>query len=230
MKNIKHIETKNTKTEFDKKVLSAIQHLQSYIKHRLYIAESIGILPKNMYTSNDIIDEGIVKLYEKGFNQDADTMFIKIELFKIADAYLDVLFKKESFHKNTVSTHSILTEELNNLEEKYTTDADLDYVMDEDLDDISYKQDEELKHLFLYNDKNSNIIKLLDLEHVSTLKIGKLLGTLYSWLPIKVSSIVDLYFFGKLSLEEISKIKHIEVSRVKTVLTNVEKRFGKNFI
>ena len=137
MSTLQKINSKTTKTEFDKKVLAAIQHLHPYVKHRLYIGESTGILPKNMYFSNGIIDEGIVKIYENGFDIDADAMEIKLTLFKIVDKDLDELFKKEAFHQNTVSTHTILEEELGKLNQDYIIDADLDAVLLTELDDIS---------------------------------------------------------------------------------------------
>ena len=117
---IDKLNDKTTQTEFDKKVISATQHLQAYVKHRLYIAESTKIIPKNMYKSNDIIDEGVAKFYENGYNIDADENAIKIELFKIVDSDLDELFKNESFHQNTMSTDSILKDELDGLDEEFT--------------------------------------------------------------------------------------------------------------
>jgi len=94
MSTIKKIMDKSTKTEFDKKVLSAVQHLKAYVNHRLYIAESTGVLPKNMYSSNDIIDEGIAKYYSKGINIDLEAMAIKLQLFRIIDNDLNELLKK----------------------------------------------------------------------------------------------------------------------------------------
>ena len=99
MGTLNKINSKTTKTEFDKKVLSSIQHLHPYVKHRLYIGESTGILPKNMYFGNGIIDESIAKLYENGFDIDASAMAIKLKLFKLVDKDLDELFKKEAFHQ-----------------------------------------------------------------------------------------------------------------------------------
>ena len=64
MCNVDKLTDKATLKEFNKKVVSATQHLQAYVKHRLYIAESTKIIPKNMYKSHDIIDEGIEKFYE----------------------------------------------------------------------------------------------------------------------------------------------------------------------
>jgi hypothetical protein len=228
MSTLKKIKDKNTQTEFDKKVLSAIQHLRAYIKHRLYVAESTGVLPKNMYNSNDIIDEGIAKFYDKGINIDLDEMAIKLKLFKIVDNDLNELLKKEAFHKNTKSTSQILEEELDSLEEKYTLDADMDYVMDEDLEDISYQQDNKHKHLFLYDDKDSSVISAFEMEDISSQHTKKLLGKFYTWLPMNITDIVDLFVFGKLSFEEISKIKDIEIKRIERIFENVQKSFRKN--
>ena len=228
MSTLKKIKDKNTQTEFDKKVISAIQHLRAYIKHRLYIAESTGVLPRNMYNSNDIIDEGIAKFYSEGINIDLDEMAIKLQLFKIVDNDLNELLKKEAFHKNTQSTSQILEEELDSLEEKFTLDADLDYVMDEDLEDISYQQDSRQKHLFLYDDKGSSVMSALEMEDISSQHTKKLLGKFYTWLPMNVTDIVDLFIFGKLSFEEISKVKDIEIKRIERIFESVQKSFRKN--
>ena len=228
MSTLKKIQDKNTQTEFDKKVISAIEHLRAYTKHRLYIAESTGVLPRNMYSSSDIIDESIAKFYSKGINIDLEEMAIKLKLFKIVDNDLNELFKKEAFHKDTQSTSTILKEELDSLEEKYTLDADLDYVMNEDLEDISYQQDNKHKHLFLYDDKNASIINALEMEDISSQHTKKLLSKFYTWLPMNVTDIVDLFVFGKLSFEDISKIKDIEIKRIERIFEGVRKSFRKN--
>lgn len=224
MSTLQKINSKTTKTEFDKKVLAAIQHLHPYVKHRLYIGESTGILPKNMYFSNGIIDEGIVKIYENGFDIDADAMEIKLTLFKIVDKDLDELFKKEAFHQNTVSTHTILEEELGKLNQDYIIDADLDAVLLTELDDISYKQDN-TEHIFVYDDNYSDVLNAFDIEDEAKLKSKNLLGSLYSWLPIMAADIIDLYSFGKLTFEEIAKVKNIEVENVEKIFDAVKKSF-----
>ena len=224
MSSIQNFNNKETKSEFDKKVLSAIQHLHPYVKHRLYIAESTRILPKNMYFSNGIIDDGIVKLYEMGFDIDASAMEIKLKLFKIIDEDLDELFKNESFHKNTVSTSSILEKELEKLKEDYTVDADLDLVLNTELSDISYMQDNG-EHVFVYDDSDSSVLNAFEVEDMASIKSKNLIGGLYRWLPIMAADIVDLYAFGKLSFEEISKIKQLSVENVEKIFKAVKKSF-----
>lgn len=224
MSTLQKINSKTTKTEFDKKVLAAIQHLHPYVKHRLYIGESTGILPKNMYFSNGIIDEGIVKIYENGFDIDSDAMEIKLKLFDIVDKDLDELFKKEAFHQKTISTNTILEEEMNGLKEDYTIDADLDLILNTELNDISYQQDN-AEHIFVYDDSYSDVLNAFDIEDTAKLKSKNLLGSLYSWLPIMAADIIDLYSFGKLTFEEIAKVKHIEIENVEKIFDAVKKSF-----
>lgn len=230
MCTIDKLTDKTTQTEFDKKVVSATQHLQAYVKHRLYIAESTKIIPKNMYKSHDIIDEGIAKFYERGYNIDADAASIKIELFKIVDNDLDELFKKEAFHQNTMSTHSILQDELDGLDEAFTADEGFDFIMNEELSDISYHQDHEDKQVFVYDDKNASIEHAFEISDISTKRNKHLLGKYYTWLPLKVSDIVDLFVFGKLSFEDIATIKNIETKRVERILELAIEDFKEHLI
>lgn len=225
MSSFEKITDQKTQMAFNKKVLSASQQLHPYVKHRLYIAESTGVLPKNMFTSNGIIDESIATFYENGYDIDCDTHAIKLKLFKIVDTDLDTLFKKEAFHINTISTNGILKEELDGLDEQYTVDDDWDFIMGEELNDTSYHQSDKHNHVFLYDDNNSSILNVLDMEDVSADKSQKALGNLYSWLPLNVSNIVDLYIFGKLSFEDISKVKNIEPSRVELIFDEIIKKF-----
>lgn len=227
MSTLKEINSKTAKTAFDKKVLSAIQHLQPYVKHRLYIAVSTGIIPKNMYTSNGIIDDSIIDLYSNGFNIESEAMAVKLELFKLADAKLTELFKKEAFHKNTVSTNSVLNDELSKLDESFTMDADNDLILETELNDISYHQDQH-SHLFLYDNSDATVLNALEIENLSSKRVPEAFGKLYSWLPFNISNIVDLYAFGHLNYSEIAKIKRIETHRVELIMDRVKRSFRKN--
>ncbi|MEH6536173.1 MAG: hypothetical protein V7719_07265 [Psychroserpens sp.] len=227
MKTSKEIQDKFAQNEYDKKVLSAIQHLQPYVKHRLYIAESTGILPKNMFNSNDLIDTAILELYEGGYNIDDEALAVKLRLFAYVDNDLDMLFKKEAFHKNTISTNSILEEELDGLDEQFYVDADLDFIMQEDFDDISYAQDRKHKHLFLYTDNNSTLLNAFEIQDISLQETPKVIGGFYSWIPPQIANIIDLHVFGKLNFEEISKLKHLEIIRLERIFKAIQKSFRK---
>lgn len=227
MSTYTEISSKSAKTAFDKKVLAAVSHLHPYIKHRIYIAETTGILPKNMFSSNGIIDESIILLYTNGFNIDSDAMAVKLELFKIADNFMNVLFKNEAYHKDTISTDDILREELDKLSEDYTVDADFDFILNTELNDISYHQHDH-EPLHLYSDKEASILSAFEVKDLSLSPSKKVFGQLYNWLPFNVSNIVDLYIFGKLDFEAIAKIKNMEQKRVSDIFDKVKRTFRRH--
>lgn len=229
MSSLQKLQKKSTQTDFDKKVLRAIPHLHPYVKHRLYIAESTGVIPKNMYSSNDIIDDGIAELYENGYDVEDEALAIKLDLFELVDERLNQLFLNEDFHKQTFSTSSILKDELDRLDKVFVMDADNDYIMAEDLDDISYHQDDHGKHIFLYDTNDSKILETFELEDVSAVKTKSLLGKFYSTAPQWAGDIIDLYVFGKLNFEEIARIKKIDIHGVEKILKTIRQGFDKQW-
>ncbi|RED45522.1 hypothetical protein DFQ10_102395 [Winogradskyella eximia] len=212
---------------FEKKVLSAIPHLHPYVKHRIYIAETTGILPKNMFSSNGIIDESIILLYDNDFDVDAEPLAVKLELFKIVDNYMNLLFKNEAYHKETISTDALLKKELSKLSEDYTVDGDFDFILNTELNDISYHQNDN-ETLQLYSDKETSILTAFEVEDLSTKQSPKVFDKLYNWLPFNVSNIMDLYIFGKLDFESIAKIKKIEQKRVEAIFDKVKRTFRRH--
>ncbi len=220
----------DSQREFSKKLLSIVPHLHPYVKHRLYIAESIGILPQNMYCSNGIIDDAILKLYHDDLDMEIDTLSLELQLFKIADDLIDELYIKEGWHQRSISTSHFLKIELEKLEENYTAEADNELVMKEDLDDICYHQNEENKQSFIYADRDSDMLKIIETEPSTDFRKQKLLGKFYSWLPIETSKIIDLFVFGKLNFEEIATIRDITANEVKETIINIRKSFRRNLI
>lgn len=225
MSTLKDLSSKSARETFNKKVLSAVPHLHPYVKHRIYIGESTGIIPKNMYSSNGIIDECIIKLYSNGYDIEAKSNIIKLQLFKLVDEYLVQLFKKEAFHKNTTSTDTILKDELSRLNEDFTMDADSDLILNTELTDISYHQHDQDPHIYLYTDKETSFLNAFEIEDLSKSKAPKVVHHFYSWLPVNISSIVDMYLFGHLTFEEIAKVKEQQKERIESIFDKVKKSF-----
>ncbi len=217
--------------EFGRKILMVIAQIHPYVKHRLYTAETRGVVAHNMYTSTGIIDDAIVDLYEKYEGKLSDNQEIKLKLFEIVSNKLSILFRKEAIYKDSISTSTILQEELKLLEEKYEVAADNDTIMEEDLDDISYQQNDFNTSSLLYNDAEKNIINSLEIND-SRFEINedkrKAFNKIYNWLPTKISNIVDLFVFGKLSYEEIAIVKKVNYNEIKKIIQSVSRTFRKN--
>jgi len=218
--------------EFGKKVLAAIPHVFPYVKHRLYVTETKGIVPRNMYKTNGIIDDAIIDLYKNYEGKLDNATDIKLKLFMLSDKRMDLLLKKEDFHKNTLSTSQILKNELKLMEEKFDVDAGNDLIMHEELDDISYHQDDFKNPLFLYaNDEEKSIIRTLEIPIENselTEKKRIAFNKIYHWLPTETSNILDLFIFGKLTYNEIALIKGIDVYEIKSNIQEVSMVFRKN--
>ena len=217
--------------EFGRKILSSIAQVQPYVKHRLYSAETRGILPHNMFKSAEIIDDSIVELYEEFEAKGICDMDITIRLFSVASKRLNSLFEKEKNHKTSLSTSQILANELELLEEHYEMAINKDLMMKDELDDISYHQTDFNKPSLLYDDAEKNIINTLDI-HDSRIDISddkrEAFNKIYNWLPLKTSNILDLFVFGKLSYDEIARVKDVNPSEIRKTLQSVSKTFRKN--
>jgi hypothetical protein len=223
----------NKSKGLDKKVLTVSHRMYPYVKQRLKVAEDMGILPKNMYQSSGIIDEVILKIFENNIDKDIDVEQLSLMMFSMVNKKLFDLFEDEKWHKNTISTKKLLEEELALLEERFTVDADWDLIMNEELDDISYHQNDGEPSLLEVDEVQQNIADFLDLKDKAFLKDGEkknILRTMYRKLPLQTSNVVDLYILGKLNLHEIATILDYEIIELKRIIDFVKERFKKRLI
>ena len=221
----------NTDKNSDKKTLSIVHLLHPYVKQRIRVGENLGIFPKNMYRSNGIIDEVVLKVYEKGLQEDVDTDELRMIMFDLANGNLKTLFENEKWHKNSISTKFILEEELKQLEENFTMDAGNDLIMNEELDDISYHQNDHERPELPYDDAQDNVLAFLEINDAvlfENYKNKNMLEKMYDLLPVQTSNVVDLYILGKLNLQEIATILQIEIVEVKRIIDSVKETFKKH--
>src|SRR6056300_687548 len=85
----------------DKKTLAIVHLLHPYVKQRIRVGETLGILPRNMYRSNGIIDEVVLEIYEKGLQKELDRDDLRIAMFKEANNRLNHLLSSEEWHKDS---------------------------------------------------------------------------------------------------------------------------------
>jgi len=232
MKNSKLIGSKKTKSLY-KKVLSVISILHPYVKQRLKVAESMGIIPRNMYRSNEIIDDVVLEVYDKKIDKKINIKHLKLWMFSMSNKKLFKLFEKEKWHKNSISTEILLEEELALLEEKFTIDSGFDLIMDEELEDISYHQNDGEPHLLESDTIQNNIadfFELKDKAYFSDKRKQNLVKKMYNELPLQSSNIVDLYVLGKLKIKEISAILNTDIAKVEKLVSFVKHNFRKYLI
>lgn len=214
----------NSKQNPEKKTLTIVHLLHPYSKQRIRVGEKLGYFPRNMYKSSEIIDEVVLEIYEEGIHLSNDSEELRLKMFSLLNTKMASLFKSEAWHKDAISTKFILEEELKQLEENFTTDAGNDLIMNEDLDDISYHQNDVDSSGLPYDDSEEGVKIFLGLDQIENYQKNHNrtnLRKVYYKLPVNTSNIVDLYILGKLSFHEIAIILEMEVSEVKEIVNIV---------
>lgn len=215
---------KNSDQNAEKKILTIVHLLQPYTKQRIRVGEMLGYFPRNMYKSNEIIDEVVLETYEQGFHKSKNAEDLRLAMFDLLNKRILTLLQSEEWHKDTISTRYILEEELKQLEENFTTDGGNDLVMNEELDDISYHQNDSGPKELPYDEEEEGVKTFLGLDKVKQFEAYDDRNTLrkvYYKLPVNTSNIVDLYILGKLSFNEIAGILKMEVGEVKEIVSFV---------
>jgi DNA-directed RNA polymerase specialized sigma24 family protein len=215
---------KNSDRNAEKKILTIVHLLQPYTKQRIRVGEMLGYFPRNMYKSNEIIDEVVLETYEQGFQKSKNAEDLRLAMFDLLNKRISALLQSEEWHKDTISTKYILEEELKQLEENFTTDGGNDLVMNEELDDISYHQNDSGPKELPYDEEEEGVKTFLGLDKVKQFEAyddRNKLRKVYYKLPVNTSNIVDLYILGKLSFNEIAGILKMEVGEVKEIVSFV---------
>ena len=214
----------NSSQNPEKKTLTIVHLLHPYSKQRIRVGEKLRYFPRNMYKSNEIIDEVVLEIYEKGMHKSKDAEELRMAMFDLLNSKMSSLYKSEEWHKDSIRTKLILEEELRQLEENFTTDAGNDLIMNEDLDDISYHQNNGGPKDLPYDESEEGVINFLGLDQIENFRENSdrnALRKVYYKLPVNTSNIVDLYILGKLSFHEIATILKMEVSEVKEIVSSV---------
>ena len=214
----------------ENKTLAIGHRLYPYVKNRLHVLENHGILPINMYKPSEIIDDVILDIYEAQVREDIDQHALQILMFGKSYHKIVDLAEREKWHKQNISTKLILEEELKQMEEKFTVDGGFDFILNEELDDISYHQNDEGHSLLDSEDVQHNILSLFELKDSNLMKASEVKQTfemLYKLLPIQTSNVVDLYVLGKLNLKDISTILETDIVEVKRIVHFVKENFKK---
>ena len=211
--------------KFTKKLLKIIPELKPYVRHRLFIACSLDIIPKNMYQSTDVINDAIIKLYESDLTPFESKADLRLELFRLVKSELENIFKEESWHQQNISTDKILHQELNKLKEKFTFNADEDFIMNEELADISYKQKDFTKQLFLYENSEASVLSSFNFDYLNKNRRA-VFSKLYRLLSMEGSNVVDLHVFGGLTTKEIAQIKNVNEPVIVNIIDEIKDKIS----
>ena len=211
---------------FYKNQESLIPELKNYITHALLATENQGLIDRSYYDPDGILDEVFLEVFNElskgSVAVDPDYLLFKRSLGKI-----EQLIRDEVNTPNEPSTSGILKQELDALDKKFTVDAGGDWMFQEELDDISYKQERAgSENIYLDDKLVEQLVSRFQLEDkfIAT-RNKRLLGMHYSAIPEISRSIVELFAYGNRGEEEIAEILDVELASVQRVLKIVHEKF-----
>lgn len=215
-------------TSFNTLLLKVLPIVKKYITKRLIIALSKGNLPQGKYEPDDFIDQLFIEAYDH-FDEVKNETELHSWLFKKANTLLDDAIIDEEFDEyffKNIDDYS--KPEWDEMEEIFSTDGGGDYVMIEELDDISYpKNDYILNHVFVEDD-NKDIMNKLDKE-LGDENIRKHTEMVLYHLPLAMRTVFELATKYQFTLEEIAVIQNENLEEVRRLYENARKSLEASF-
>jgi len=204
-----------------------LPRLKKYVANRLRTAVRKGWVPRGMYDPMDIVDEVYLAVYEQ-FDPELTPEKLRVLMFRLADAKLEEIIAQEREHMKDLSIEELAARELKELEEHITADAEGEVVFVEDLDDISYHQDDYRPKIYLLDEGfEEELVEVLDLprEILADRQKRQILAQTYQNLPVLSRIVLDLRTRGGLVIEEVAEVRGMSVAEVERVMAAIRDRF-----
>lgn len=229
IKESQYLKQENDFQEFYKKSSPVLPSLKKFAAAKLKLAEKEGLIDKGFYDANEILDEVFMDVF-KTYSDDIDEKQLSQTLFLRTIQKINHKIEKENQFAEDLNIDTILKDEMNSLKEDYSIEADGDYIFDEELDDISYKQNSfNPVHFILDQPMEMEITGKLDLSDVSLVsdKNRILFGASFYTLPPISKTIIELYVFGNQGIAEIAETLSVAEKTVQKVIDRVKERLEK---
>ncbi len=222
--------SQNSFKDFYAEISKHLPKLENFTRAKIKIAENEGAIKKGFYTLNDILDDVYWQVY-KDYSKEMKKESLSKILFLKTISKIDEIIELESQTANSISTSTILKEELDLLEEHYSVDGGGDFIPEEEFDDISYQQKYFKQTHFILNEvmEDKLIGKVFKKDAATSLSIHrKDIPKIFYNLPLNTEIILELYVFGEQNTSEISQILGIKKQRIMWIITTFLKEFKQN--
>ncbi|OGS74293.1 MAG: hypothetical protein A3F91_04405 [Flavobacteria bacterium RIFCSPLOWO2_12_FULL_35_11] len=229
IKESQYLKQENDFQEFYKKSSKVLPSLKKFAAAKLKLAEKEGLIDKGFYDANEILDEVFMDVF-KTYSDDIDEKQLKQTLFLKTILKINHKIERENQFADIINIDTILKDEMNSLKEDYSIEADGDYIFDEELDDISYKQNSfNPVHFILDQPMEMELTGKLDLSDISLVsdKNRILFGASFYTLPPISKTIIELYVFGDQEIAEIAETLSVDKKTVQNVIDRVRERLEK---
>ncbi|MGB5668488.1 MAG: hypothetical protein WBM53_16745 [Maribacter sp.] len=213
--------------QFYNKITSFAPDLKKFMARSLKAAECESGIDRGFYDAEGMLDEIYLEVF-KDLSDYIDEGKLRTILYAKAVQKIEEKKILEQENPEYLSTEELLKQELDGLDEKFTMDADGDLILNTELDDISYKQKRiRPTNVILDQTLEQQLIKKLDMEDtlLPTIERRRNFGALYSNIPLRSKSVLELYVYGNRSTHEISEILEVPDIIINKILEKLNEHF-----
>ncbi|WP_116769522.1 sigma-70 family RNA polymerase sigma factor [Maribacter litoralis] len=223
---------KENRESFNTELLKVLPQIYRYVSKRLNSAVANGKLNKGMFDPSDFTDQLFIEVYDNIDDIKSENE-LHVFLFKKVDELLENSLVEEEFDHvffDNIDTYS--KPEWDAMEENYTQDADGDFVLLEELDDISLnKSNYSLEHVFITQEEKQLADKLD--ASLNKERIYHHIQLVLNKMNMPMRTVYELFTDEGLTTEEIAKIRRTTIDQVEELLAlarqllkdSFEKRF-----
>jgi RNA polymerase sigma factor (sigma-70 family) len=223
------LKKEQNKESFNEELLNILPEVKKYINRRLIAAMKKGNLPKGKYKAGDFFNQLFIEVYDH-IEELKDDKDFYLWIFKKTNELLDNVIVEEEFNDfffQNIDDYS--KPEWDAMEEEFSTDGGGDLMMIEDLDDISYKNnDYTLNHVFIEGNKKDFIEKVdKDLKNES---IDRHIEMVLHNLTLPMQTAFELSTQQSFSVQEIAQVRNSTVEEVEKLLKEARKVLTKSLM
>lgn len=221
--------SENDQRAFYATFVSIIPELRKYLGTRLAAMIHQGHFPHNFYKEDDFVDDLFISIYENFESLESEEDFY-MYLFSEMDAILKTVERKEhNLHQPLEDIETYAKVERDRLREKITAQLDGDLILQQELDDISYAQNESAYTTIFEEDSMKMIEDHLDRNHTHSLS-SEQVDQLILKLPQSVRNIATLYIHFHLNIPEIVKVTQLSHKEVTSIINEIKSLIQKELL
>lgn len=218
----------NDQKTFNVELLKILPDIYRYVNDRLKTAVANGKLNKGMFSPNDFTDQLFIEVYDH-MDGIKDENELHTFLFKKVNELLDDSLTEEEFdHVFFENIDNYSKPEWDAMEENYSRDGDGDFVMIEELDDISYPKGNYTLNQIFITDNEKEFVKKLD-DSLDSERIERHIQLVLSKMALPMRTVFQLYTDQGFTLDEIANIRKTSLAEVEKILVEVRKNLKKSF-
>lgn len=213
--------------QFYNKISSLVPDLKKFTARSLKAAESRNAIDRGFYNAEGVLDEIYLEVFTD-FIDIIDEEKLKTILFSKAVQKIEEKKIIEKEMPDYLPTEEMLKQELDGLDEKFTTQADGNLILNTELDDISYKQHTKRpSNVILDATLEQQLIKKLEMSDIllPSLERRTIFGAVYNNIPPRSKTVLELYAFGNRTIHEISEILEVPEDVVDRIMDKLKEKF-----